>query len=186
MGIAPKLLNPVVAAFFAAFVSIGPAAAEDSRTIELLEELRKPDLPNWQNVEQSIWSEWSKSGSAAMDLLLKRGRDAIEQEDYGAAIGHLTALTDHAPGFAEGFNARALAYFKSGLYGPALVDLARTLDLNPDHFGALMGLGTILEETGRHAAALEAYRAAHAIHPHKPDLEDAVKRLEPKVTGQTL
>ncbi|TCP62940.1 tetratricopeptide repeat protein [Rhodovulum bhavnagarense] len=152
----------------------------------MLEELRRPDLPNWKNVEEALWSEWSKSGSAAMDLLLERGRAAIEAEDWGMAIAHLTALTDHAPGFAEGFNARALAYFKSGLFGPALDDLARALTLNPDHFAALMGLGTILEDTGRDAAALAAYRAARAIHPHDPDLEEAVNRLEPKVSGQAL
>jgi tetratricopeptide (TPR) repeat protein len=121
-----------------------------------------------------------------MDLLLQRGRDAMEAGDLTAAIEHLTALTDHAPDFAEGFNTRATAYFQQGLYGPSLKDIARTLALNPRHFGALMGLGTIFEEMGQPQRALEAYRAAHAIHPNEPDLIGAIERLERDLSGITL
>lgn len=166
-----------------------PAMAQsgaETRLDALLAELGQPDLPNWRNVEEEIWQEWSRSGSAAMDLLLERGKEALEADDLEAAIGHFTALADHAPGFAEGYNARALAYFTAGLYGPALADLERVLALEPRHFGALAGVGAILSETGREGAALSAYRAARAIHPHDPDLEEAEARLSRALMGETL
>ena len=53
-----------------------------------------------------------------------------------------------APEFAEGWNARATAYYRAGLFGPSIYDIQMTLSLNPDHFGALIGLGLILEEIG--------------------------------------
>ena len=84
-----------------------------------------------------------------MDLLLQRGQEAMEAGDLDAAIEHFTALTDHAPDFAEGWNARATAFFQDERYGPALADIERTLALNPDHFGALMGLAMILEQLDR-------------------------------------
>ncbi|WP_308422203.1 tetratricopeptide repeat protein [Actibacterium pelagium] len=130
--------------------------------------------------------EWSRSGSPTMDLLLSRGRDALEAGNTELAIEHLTALTDHAPDFAEGFNARAIAYFHAGLYGPAIADIRQVLILNPRHFGALMGLGTIYEQSGYEKLAYDAYVAARAIHPHDPDLKQAVERLEPFVTGTQL
>ena len=65
------------------------------------------------------------------------------------AIEHFTALVDHAPEFAEGYNARATAYFQNGQYGPSLEDIRQTLMLNPRHFGAMSGLALILEELGR-------------------------------------
>ena len=37
-----------------------------------------------------------------MDLLLGRGNEALEAEDYPTAIEHFSALIDHAPDFAEG------------------------------------------------------------------------------------
>lgn len=186
MGIHRSVLNVAVAVFCLGLADTGAAQADAQGAAPLLEELQKPDLPNWKQVEESIWAEWSKSGSPSLDLLLKRGRDSIEAGAFETAIAHLTALTDHAPGFAEGYNARALAYYKSGLFGPAIADLARTLELNPQHFGALTGLGSIFEETGRYDAALEAFRAARAIQPHDPDLEEAVNRLEVLTAGRTL
>jgi cytochrome c-type biogenesis protein CcmH/NrfG len=62
-------------------------------------------------------------------------------------------------------------------------DLARTLALNPAHFGALAGLGAILEDTDQPERALEAYRAAAAIHPHQPSIKRALERLERRVSG---
>lgn len=164
----------------------GPAAAPGSALDALFEELRQPDLEHWQRVETRIWREWSRSGSAAMDLLLQRGRDALQAGETAAAIEHLTALVDHAPDFAEGWNARATAFYMAGHYGPALDDIRTALALEPRHFGALSGLGLILEEMGRLETALEAYRASLAIHPHLQAARDGVARIERRLGGQAL
>ena len=65
-------------------------------------------------------------------------------------------------------------------------DIRRTLALNPNHYGALSGLGMILEDMGYDASARDAYRAAQAIHPHQPDIEKAVERLDREMSGQVL
>ena len=44
----------------------------------------------------------------------------------------------------------------------------RTLKLEPRHFGALSGLGIILDRIGESKAALEAYRRASIAHPGIP------------------
>jgi len=186
MGVSRWFLNRVVTAFLLFWLTAVQGNADQARLDGLYQELRQPELPNWKMVENEIWGEWSKSGSAAMDLLLQRGRDAIDAGDFDTAIAHLTALTDHAPDFAEGYNARATAYFRSGRYGPALADIRRTLALNPQHFGAMIGLGTIMEDVGRPKLALRAYHAAFAIQPHDPDLKDAIGRLEQQLSGVTL
>lgn len=152
----------------------------------LYAELADPANAEWQRTQADILREWSKSGSPAMDLLLRRGKDAIEAGDLAAAIEHLTALTDHAPDFAEGWNARATAYYLSGQVGPSVSDIGRALALNEHHFGALDGLGMILEELGQDAAAIKAYRASLAIHPHQPTIHEALDRLEKKTTGTAL
>lgn len=178
-----RLLNPVAAAAVAAVLAFPAQSQDAARQAELLAQLADPAVERWQRVERELLSEWSKSGSAAMDLLLQRGRDALQAGDTDAAIEHLTALTDHAPEFAEGFNARATAYYQAGRFGPSMQDIARTLALNPNHFGALSGLGLILEETGLDAQALAAFRAAHAIHPNQPGIKASLARLERKVAG---
>jgi tetratricopeptide (TPR) repeat protein len=152
----------------------------------LYAELADPANAEWQRTQADILREWSRSGSPAMDLLLKRGKDAIEAGDLAAAIEHLTALTDHAPDFAEGWNARATAFYLAGQIGPSVSDIGRALALNEHHFGALDGLGMILEELGENAAAMKAYRASLAIHPHQQTIHEALDRLEKKTTGTAL
>lgn len=173
-----------VAAFSAAVTFSLPCAAQDADLDTLFAQLRDPDLPNWQMVEQAIWQAWSSSGSPTADFLLERGRDALEEEDTRAAIDHFTALVDHAPEFAEGYNARATAYYEADLYGPALADIRRALSLNPRHFGAMIGLASILEQVGKPRDALTVFRAVAAIHPHRPDVEDGIERLE-RETGDS-
>lgn len=181
-----RLHNHVVAALVAVFCLAGLAAAQTAELDSLFEELKEADADSAGRIEREIWNEWSKSGSPAMDLLLQRGRDAMGAGDTAAAIEHFTALTDHAPDFAEGWNARATAYFQAGELGPSVNDIARTLTLNPRHFGALSGLGMIFEQLEQPEKALEAYKAALAIHPHLQGVIESVERLEAETAGTDL
>ncbi len=149
----------------------------------LFAELAQPEGEAWARAETDIMRIWSRSGSAAMDLLYKRGEAALDAGDSVTAIGHLTALTDHAPDFAAGWYLRAVAFYSDGDFGPALADLQRTLALEPRHFAALTQLGTMLEELGDRPRALEAFRLSLKIHPHQQDAADAVTRLEQETQG---
>lgn len=152
----------------------------------LFAQLAAPEGEGWRLAEADILREWSKSGSAAMDLLLKRGEEALDQGEVDLALGHLTALTDHAPGFAAGWQALAAAHAASGAFGPAGADLARTLALEPRHFAALTQLGAMLEEMGDPARALAAYRESLKIHPHQQEAIDGVARLERQQDGTEI
>jgi len=110
----------------------------------------------------------------------------LETSDIHAAIEHLTALTDHAPEFAEGWHLRASAYFDAGLYGPALADLERALRLNPNNYNAIIGLGAMFETFEDPARAYEAYLRAQAIHPNHEEVGKALERLKPEVEGKAL
>ena len=133
-----------------------------------------------------VLERWTHSGSATADLLLTRGRGAIELGDFAQAISHLTALTDHAPEFAEGWNQRATAFFLMERYGAALSDIEQVLILEPRHFGALAGLGIILEQLGDTKGALRAFRAAKQVHPAEENVNGAVERLEQQTGERTL
>jgi len=161
-------------------------AQNQASEAELLSQLADPERADWERVEQKVIDVWSRSGSSAMDLLLQRGRDALDQEDYKSALEHFTALTDHAPQFAEGWNMRATAFFLIDELGLAVEDISRTLALNPNHFGALNGLGVVLEQLGDDENALLAYRAAYEINPHRENLVEAIDRLKDRVDGSPV
>lgn len=160
-----------------------PLAATES---ELLKQLREANATEAARIERELIREWSKSGSAAFDFLLKRGQDALDVKDFRGAIEHLTALTDHAPDFAEGYHVRAMAYFRTQRIGPALGDLEHVLSLNPKHFGAIRGLAVIFETIGDTPRALEAYRMVLDLHPHDAEAQKGVERLRDSVLGREL
>lgn len=175
------------AAALAASWFLGTASFADEAELDaLFEGLRGADPIAASQIEARIYDLWSQSGSPSMDLLLERGREALTEGDAKLAVEHFTALIDHAPNFAEGYNMRATAFFQMGRYGLALEDIRRALELNPRHFGALSGLALILEEIGRPEDALIAWREVETLHPSREGLADAMKRLERQVEGETL
>jgi tetratricopeptide (TPR) repeat protein len=187
MGVPLRILNNVVTAFLLVFLTCVTAFAEDDAKLDgLFDRLKTADAAEAGRIESEIWIEWSKSGSPALDLLLQRGRDALAVGDTNLAIEHFTAIIDQDPTFAEGWNARATAFYQAGEFGPSIADIARVLQLNPRHFGALSGLGTMLEAADKPEKALEVYKAALAIHPQMEGVIEAVTRLETQATGQEL
>lgn len=178
-----SLLNFSVAALL---TLTSPLAAQEADLDALFADLAEASAEEAPRIEGQIATIWSRSGSAAMDLLLRRGEDALEDGDHMAAIEHYTAIIDHAPQFAEGYNGRATAFYLMGRMGPALDDIRTTLELEPRHFGAMRGLGIMLEELDRPEDALEVFREILALHPHAEGVSDAAERLEIKLEGQSL
>ena len=155
------------------------APADDAAKLdELFVELAEEGRDDWERIEGEINRIWSKSGSPAMDLLLRRGNEALEAEDYATALDHFSALTDHAPDFAEGWNARATTFYLLGEYSLAIADVERVLAINPRHFGALSGLAFMFEAMGESELALEALHAVQKLNPNRPNINEAVTRLE--------
>ena len=110
----------------------------------------------------------------------------MERKEYQVAIEHFTALTDHAPEFAQGWAERAAAYYNAGLYGPAVADLEQALALNPAHFEAIAGLAVIFEALSKPAEAYAAYTQVLGLHPYHPQATEARARLAPLVLGRSL
>jgi tetratricopeptide (TPR) repeat protein len=185
MAVNLKILKLIVTALFAVAAFVAPVTAQTSEA-ELLAQLQDAPESEAPRLERELTLIWGNSGSAAMDLLLQRGRDALEAEENSRAIEHLSALTDHAPDFAEGWHARATAYFRAGLYGPALDDLQRALTLNPNNFNAIFGLGVMMQELGDLQRAAQAYDLVLDLNPHHERAKEAKKRLAGLGIGQTL
>jgi tetratricopeptide (TPR) repeat protein len=182
MNMSPTSFKRLVAATL--IIAASAAWSQDQNA--LLERLRTAPHPEAMQIERELALIWSRSGSDSMDLLLERGRRALRDGEYEAAVGHLTALTDHAPDFAEGWNARAIAYWQLGQFGPSIADIQKTLALNPNHFGAMAGLASMLEDMGEFEEALEVQERISAIHPTRPGVSESIQRLRKKVGSAEL
>lgn len=186
-------LNRIVTALLIAGAVLGatvaPAVADAGDVSELdslYRDLADPENSEWQRAEDEIRARLFETGSETLNLLLQRGYEALEAGEFTTAIEHFTALTDHAPDVAEGFNGRATAYFFAGRFGPSMEDISRVLELEPRHFGAMIGLARILEDTGFLKEALEVNRQVAILHPHHLGVAEVIEKLEAQVGGISL
>jgi tetratricopeptide (TPR) repeat protein len=145
-----------------------------------------PDDSSAKAIEERIWTVWMVSGSDTCNLLMSRVKAAAEGKDYDLALKLLNAIIVIKPDYIEAWNQRATIFYLQNDYGHALADIREVLAREPRHFGALSGLGLILQDIGDDKHALEAYRKALAVDPHLEHIPDVVKTLTEKVEGRDI
>lgn len=174
------LLLPVLA---------GPGLADETRARKLdrlFASLAAADRASAPAIAEDIWAAWLESGSPTVDLLMRRGLLAQERGELSAARDFYTAAIRLDPGYAEAWHRRASVYMQDNDPRAALADLGEALTREPRHFGALAGLGEIMEQLEKKAAALEAYRSALKIYPLMEEARAGAARLEPALDGRPL
>ena len=113
-------------------------------------------------------------------------KSAIEAQDIDLAIKLLDSIIEVKPDYVEAWNRRATLYYMKKDFGRALIDIQQVLAREPRHFGAMSGLGMILQEFGDEKHALEIFRRALAVHPRLQRIPDLVKSLSEKVEGRDI
>jgi tetratricopeptide (TPR) repeat protein len=165
-----------------------PQAGDPKINIDKLFEALKiaPTEESAKYVENRIWALWLAAGGDTSNLLMGRVKTAMEKKELDVALKLLNAIIDLKPDFVEAWNRRATVFFNNKDYVSAIADIHEVLVREPRHFGALSGLGTIMQELGDDKAALEAYRRALAVHPKLEKVPELVKKLTEKVEGREI
>jgi len=162
-----------------------PAATQPPALDALFAELREPaPLRAPQEIEEAIWSLWSTHPDPVMARRLELATTAIGRGEYGRAERLLDPLIAEFPHWAEAWNQRATLRYLDGRDAESIADIGHTLALEPRHFGALCGLAQVCLRRGEHAAALVAFEAALAIHPHLAGVGAAVDELRAAVAAE--
>jgi tetratricopeptide (TPR) repeat protein len=145
-----------------------------------------PDDETAHAIEQRIWALWLRSRSDTANLLMTRVQKAIEDKNVDLALKLLDAIVKIKPDYIEAWNRRATIYYMKKDYGRSIADIREVLRREPRHFGALTGLGLILQDIGDDKQALEVYRRALAVYPRLERVPEIVKTLEEKVEGRDI
>ncbi len=158
-----------------------------ARLDELFDRLGKTADPRIAKpIADSIWSQWFRSGSASIDLMMRWSNAAMADRRYAMALDFLDQVVIRAPDYAEGWNRRATLHFTMDNYAKSMNDIERVLALEPRHFGALSGMATILEQSGNKRAALAAWQRTLEVYPAMQSAQDAVVRLSDDLAGDPV
>jgi tetratricopeptide (TPR) repeat protein len=145
-----------------------------------------PDQESAKAVEARIWALWTATPSDTAALLMSRAKVALDGKDTDVALKLLDAVIKLRPDYIEAWNRRATIYYLQNDYSRSMEDIRQVLIREPRHFGALAGLGMIMQETGDEKHALDAFRKALAINPYLERVPDLVKSLTEKVEGRDI
>ena len=145
-----------------------------------------PDDDSARHVEARIWAQWSQTSSDTTALLMSRAKTALDAKQVDVALKLLTAVVKLRPDYIEGWNRRATIYYLQNDYTHSLQDIEQVLVREPRHFGALAGLGMIMQELGDEKRALDAFRKALAVNPRLEKVPEMVKTLTEKVEGRDI
>ena len=169
-------------------IATANADQNDPRLDPLFADLQTPlSATAVQQTENQIWEYWlsfpddqtiENTMTAAM-LMMERGQLRSAERIFDRII-------EREPQFAEAWNKRATVRFLAGNHNGSATDIAKVLQLEPRHFGALSGLGMIHMHNGDWQNALKTYELAFSIHPYLANVETIIEDLKKRLKGRAL
>lgn len=114
----------------------------------LLIALQDPHEDVWKAAEGALWGIWSKSPNETANSLFLQGIFYVQNHEWDFAITRFEAAFEEDPSFSECINQIANAHDNAGRIDEAIHYYLKTIELNPNHFGALKRLTFLYELKG--------------------------------------
>lgn len=150
---------------------------DDGAEAGLVQALRDPDPGVRGRAHDALWALWHRSGDPAIDALLANGIALMQAGRLPESIAVFSDVIARAPGFAEGWNKRATAYYLMGELDRSLADCQEVVRRNPVHFGALSGFGLIYLQKEDLPRAAEYFEQALAVDPNLAQVEAVLEQI---------
>jgi tetratricopeptide (TPR) repeat protein len=166
---------------FTLLVTRNPHAISVGRTARLnalFDDLRRSDpLRQPEETMELIWAIWIDHRDKRASHRMVAAVEAISAGARDLAKPILDSLVDEHPEWAEAWNKRATLAFMEKRDNDSIADIARTLELEPRHFGAILGFAQICLRNGRIQEAKAAFEIAMQLNPHIDGLRSIVDDL---------
>ena len=150
----------------------------------LVQALHDPDEQVNQMAEHSLWTIWFRAGSCKSAKPFREGLALLNIDAYREASAKFAEAASLDPQFAEANNQCAIAHFFIGEWELSMERCNRCLDVMPNHFGAMAGLGHCYAQMDKLEIAMDCYKKALLINPRMPAISKAIGRIERRLRGE--
>lgn len=133
--------------------------------------------------EHAIQHIWFRTGTESQQkelLVLERCNLANE---FSKTIKRATRLIDVNPGIAEAWNQRSIAHFNQMNFTEAIRDCYETLERNPFHYPAAIGMGHCFLEINDTFNAIESFKRALDLNPGLSFIRAQINYLRKSLNG---
>ena len=134
--------------------------------------------------DNGIRELWLRHGNTRQRQLLAYLCRLNNNDLFQDAVDAACALIDEAAWIAEAWNQRAIALFALEDYEASANDCHQTLEINPHHFGAAIGMANCYLEMDDPFAALECFRRAVKLNPDLEDVRAQIEHLQRTLEGK--
>ena len=128
--------------------------------------------------ENGIRDVWCRAGNEKQRQDLQSIIRLSQAGRFAEVIPAATQLIEAAPWFAEVWNQRAIAFFQTEQYVDSANDCHQTLELNPYHFNAAIGMANCYLELNEPQSALQCFQRALHVNPHMEGVRAQVRYLQ--------
>jgi Flp pilus assembly protein TadD len=154
------------------------ADQSDPRLDDLFAQLKQAgDASAAVRLETQIWQIWIEHDNPDYYQLMLTGIAQMNRNSLPAALITFNRLTALAPDYAEAWNKRATIHYLLQNYQASEEDIAKTLALEPFHFGALSGLGLVHLARRQFDLARSAFHAALEVSPQMPGVKQNLEAI---------
>ena len=162
------------------------ADQNDSRLDNLFNLLLETDNEITINkITSNIWDIWYETNDPKIEADFYRGMESMRTGDLLMSVTFFTRVTEKKPTFAEGWNKRATVYFMLGKFDKSMIDIIKTLKLEPRHFGAMDGMALIFIQTQQFDKAIRIYDQILKIFPKSISILEKKERLLDYMSNST-
>ena len=184
------LLSPLLTLSLFAYGE-GPADRgslhNEKLSVRFAELLKVNSADSANKIVKEIWNIWiNDSPVLEHRQMLKDGIRLMSKQDYMAAEKIFSEIIEVEPEYIEAWNKRATVRYIRREFDKSLSDIYEVLSQEPNHFGALAGLGLIMLTQQDFEGALLAYKQVLLINPFSPDALILVPELNQKVLGLNI
>jgi|GEM_PF-1045307 hypothetical protein len=155
-----------------------PTAPQSGYRLDDLESafiaLADADDPAHEGSEDRIWAIWCDHPDPEAKSAMRGGIKMLAERQLDRAQALFDVLTQQHSDWAEAWNKRATVAYLRGYDCASAIDIARTLKLEPRHFGAMGGFAQICMRNDSLDGAYLALQQMLVVNPLAPGIEDAV------------
>ena len=158
------------------------------RIDELFNQLK--NTTNYQEskkIESQIWELWTTHPSKSnLTALMADGSFYMSQNKLETAYETFTQTIKLDPNWAEAWNKRATVLYLMGKYELSQADIAKVLELEKRHFGALSGQGLVQTALNNYQKAINSYIEAHKVHPNMKSPLIMIEHLQEQIKRESI
>jgi predicted Zn-dependent protease len=163
---------------FSLVVNSPARKAPRSRLNALFNDLKKSEpLRDPEETTDLIWAIWIDHRDDEASHRMAVALEAIAAGAKDLAKPILDELVQSHPDWAEAWNKRATLAFIEKRDDDSIQDIAKTLALEPRHFGAILGFAQICMRRDRLEEAKAAFEVARLLNPHIDGIEAVINEL---------